>query len=144
MEKMMSFKEFLNPGAFLNTTQMGLDPQTFGVGHALSLPTPTLEIPTKTIGGRITRINYTQNPISIHLNDGTIWNLTKKQWDYLLATNKEPRINGQIQIEVYLDGTIKSVNCNYVTPRQQSDFPVREDRPASQKPERIFGKRLPF
>jgi hypothetical protein len=141
MEK-MSFKEFVNPGAFQNTAQMGMDNQFFGVGHSLNLPTPTLEIPTKTVGGRISRINYTQNPISIYLTDGTVWNLSKKQWNYLLATNKEPKINGKVQIEVFLDGTIKSVNCNYAT-RPQRDY-VREDVPASHKPEKIFGRRLPF
>ncbi len=108
--EMMSFKEFVYPGALLNTGVAGIDNQFFGLGRSLELPTPTLDLPTRAIEGVVTRINYTENPISVNLSDGTTWNLTKKQWDYLYSTNKLPRVNSKVQIEMFLDGTIKSVN----------------------------------
>jgi hypothetical protein len=107
---LQSFKEFVNNGAFLNTAWTGFDNQTFGTGHALNLPTPTLDIPTKRIESRIRSIFYTQNPINIALEDGTSWKVTKEQWDYLVATGKEPREGKLAQIELFLDGTIRSVN----------------------------------
>ena len=107
---MTSFKEFINPGYFSDTGKDGIDNQFFGVGKSLNMPTPTLDLPTKTLEGKVRRINYTENPISIILQDGTTWNLTKKQWDYLVSINKTPKVNSSIQIEMYLDGTIKSIN----------------------------------
>lgn len=107
---MESFKEFYNAGAFSNTAWDGFDSQTFGIGKSLNLPTPTLEIPTKVIKGRIRSIFYTKNPITIALENGTTWKLTKEQWDYLRSVGKEPKENKEVQIELYLDGTIKAIN----------------------------------
>ena len=106
---MESFKEFFNAGA-INSGFAGLDNQFFGIGKSLNLPTPTLDIPTRTIQGRIQSIFYTQNPITITLENGTTWKLTKEQWDYLRAIGKEPHMGKQVMLELFLDGTIKAVN----------------------------------
>ncbi len=151
----MSFKEFVNAGAYQNTATTGYDNQFFGIGHSLNLPTPTLDIPTRTLEGTVRRINYTENPISIHFDSGTVWNLTKKQWDYLLSTNKEPRIDSKMQIEMYLDGTIKSVNitrqamhglAERKSPRDGRESNVKSFLGGgSKKPEKLFGKKhMPF
>lgn len=156
MEKKMSFKEFYNAGAFLNTAQTGFDNQFFGIGHSLELPTPTLDLPTKQLGGRVLRINYTENPISVVFDNGAIWNMTKKQWDYLKSTNKEPRINSNMQIEMWLDGTIKSVD--FASPsgvrlseknnpdhgKESNKKSLLGGKSKSFKPERTFGKPKPF
>lgn len=151
----MSFKEFVNAGAFNNTAMMGYDNQFFGIGKSLNLPTPTMQVPTKTLKGNVRRINYTENPISIQLDTGAIWNMTKKQWDYLLAVNKEPKINSQVQIEMFLDGTIKSVNIvdGATSPKRSNTLEQQTDGGnaksllggKSNKPEKLFGKRhMPF
>lgn len=148
----MTFREFVNPGAFQNTVTKGYfgTPNNAGYGGTPeTLPTPTLDMPTKTVQGVVRRIVYNENPISIQLNNGTIWHLTKKQWDYLKATNKEPKINSYIQIEMFLDGTIKSVNINQKTmgnTDKEANFGGRESNtmmgpPASGKPEKTFGMR---
>ncbi len=143
----MTFKEFVNAGAFSNTAFRGLDSNQFvGSGHALNLPTPTLDMPTRTIHSTVRRIVYNENPISIQLMDGTIWNLTKKQWDYLKSTNKEPKINSNIQIEMFLDGTIKSVNIEHHNMGKRltkTNFggPERSvSKPQISKADKIFGK----
>lgn len=149
---MESFKEFVNSGAFQNTATTGYDNQFFGIGRALNLPTPTLDMPTKTLQGNVRRINYTENPISIQLDSGAIWNLTKKQWDYLRTVNKEPKVNSAIQIEMYLDGTIKSVNINQRNYTEKSIQPNTKESnkksswgKPSKKPEKTFAKKhLPF
>jgi hypothetical protein len=149
---MESFKEFVNAGAFSNTGFNQIDNQMFGIGHALNLPTPTLDMPTKTLQGNVRRINYTENPISIQLDSGAVWNLTKKQWDYLRTVNKEPRVNSAIQIEMYLDGTIKSVNINQRNYTEKSIQPnTKESNKKSSwgrsnnKAEKTFAKKhLPF
>lgn len=109
---MQSFKEFINAGAFLNTAWAGIDNQTFGLGHSLNLPTPTLDIPTKRIEGRIRSIFYNQNPITIVLENGTTWKMSKEQWDYLLGIGEEPVEGKNAQIEMFLDGTIRSVQIS--------------------------------
>jgi hypothetical protein len=149
---MQSFREFVNAGAFQNTGTTGYDNQVFGIGHSLNLPTPTMDMPTKTLQGNVRRIKYNENPISVQLDDGSVWHLTKKQWDYLRVTNKEPQINSNIQIEMYLDGTIKSVTVNQrnfkgksisersVGPKQNNLLGGKTN-----KPEKTFGKRhMPF
>jgi len=110
MNKFMTFREFVNPGAFGNTATAGIDNQFFGVGKSLNLPTPTLELPTRTMEGRVSRIRYTENPIAIVLDSGAVWHLTKQQWDYLRSTNKEPKTGSRVQIEMFVDGTIRAVN----------------------------------
>jgi hypothetical protein len=149
---MESFKEFYNAGAFQNTATTGYDNQMFGIGHALNLPTPTLDMPTKTLQGNVRRINYTENPISIQLDSGAIWNLTKKQWDYLRTVNKEPKVHSNIQIEMYLDGTIKSVNItqrNYTEKSIQPNTKISNSKSSwgrsNNRSEKTFGKKhLPF
>ena len=113
--RVLSFKQFLledSGGYFGNTATSGYDPQTFGIGRSLNLPVPTLEIPAKHIEGRIRSIFYTQNPITIALDDGTTWKLTKSQWDYIQSQGKEIREGKRVQIEMNLDGTIKNVTFN--------------------------------
>jgi hypothetical protein len=148
-----SFREFVNAGAFQNTGTTGYDSQFWGIGHSLSLPTPTLDMPTKTVQGTVRRIVYNENPISVQLDNGTIWHLTKQQWDYLKATNKEPKINSNIQIEMFLDGTIKGVFINHSSmgiTEKKGNFGGRENntmmgKPARGKPEKTFGKKhMPF
>lgn len=107
---MESFKEFVNAGAFGNTAEKGYDTQFFGTGKSLNLPTPTLDIPTKIISGRIRSIFYTQNPITIVIENGATWKLGKDQWDYIKSIGKEPREGKHIVLELFLDGTVKSIN----------------------------------
>lgn len=102
---MESFKEYVNAGAFLNSGWVGLA----SLPDTSSIPTPTLDIPTKTLTGRIRSIFYTKNPIAIVLENGSVWKVTKSQWDYLVSMGKEPREGRFAQIEMNLDGTIKSV-----------------------------------
>ncbi len=155
--EIMTFREFIDAGSFGNTATTGFDNQFFGTGHSLNLPTPTMDMPTKTLQGKVRRIKYTENPISVQLDSGAIWHLTKKQWDYLRVTNKEPKINSNIQIEMYLDGTIKSVNVTqreYVgTPPSKSGDPQysKESNVKSMlggttdRAAQLFGKRhMPF
>lgn len=115
----MGFRAFLESyesGAFLNTSFSGIDNNFFGIGTdssgnaAFTLPSPTLDIPTRTIQSRIRQIRYTDNPICICLEDGTEWKLNKDQWDYLTSLGKEPREGLMLQMELFLDGTIKSVD----------------------------------
>jgi len=107
---MESFKEYVNAGAFLNTTWSGLANLPYGPGDDTpGFPTPTMEIPTKSMSGRIRSIFYTKNPISIVLENGAVWKVTKTQWDYLVSIGKEPREGVLAQIDMNLDGTIKSV-----------------------------------
>jgi hypothetical protein len=111
-----TFKEFLesvNPGSFLNTGWSGVDSnQFFNVGHSndVDLPTPTLDMPTRTISSKIRKIAYTENPISILLDNGSMWKLTKKQWDHLKSYGREPKENARVEMEMTVDGTIKSIN----------------------------------
>lgn len=105
---MMTFREFA--GAFQDTAKTGYDTQTFGIGKSLNLPTPTLDIPTKSVSGRIQSIFYTQNPITIVLEDGTTWKLTFEQWKYLKKLGKEPQEGKRIMMELFLDGTVKSID----------------------------------
>ena len=109
----MFFKEYilseLNAGAFLNTA-FGFDPQTFGMGRSLNMPSPTLDIPTKTINSKVSKIFYTQNPICICLEDGTEWKITFKQWRYLESIGRKPKEGSRIQLELYIDGTIKAID----------------------------------
>lgn len=140
---MYSFRKFLesyNPGSFLNTAQNGFDNQFFGIGKSLQIPTPTLELPTKTLKGIVKRIVYNQDPIQIQLDTGAIWNLTKQQWDYMKFSNKEPKINSSIQITTSLDGTIQSVDVTH-----QKYNPTSKPKP--KKPDKIekkFGMNRPF
>lgn len=105
---MESFKEYVIGGAFLNTAQSGFDSQYFGIGKSLNQPVPTFEIPTQKIESRVTSIFYTRNPITICLEDGTTWKVTKSQWDYMKAIGSEPIKGKTAQLELCLDGTIKS------------------------------------
>lgn len=107
---MQSFREFYNAGAYLNTGFAGLDNQFFGIGKSLNLSTPTLEIPTKTLSGKIRSIFYTKNPITIVFENGGVWKLNMEQWRYLQSVGKEPREGKQVMLELFLDGTIKSVS----------------------------------
>jgi hypothetical protein len=138
----MSFREFVNPGAFQDTSKVGIDNHFFGIGKS-DLPTPTLDLPTKTIASKVRRINYTENPISINLQDGTTWNVTKKQWDYLVAIGKTPKVNSSIQIEMYLDGTIKSLDVFGGDPGRSQPAPLAQQ---SGKPgvKNVNPKRGPF
>lgn len=112
--KLITFREFVNTGAFLNTGWTGIDPNSFiNLGqhsNDFALPTPTLDVPTKTIQGKIKRIFYTENPISVILDNGSVWKLTKKQWDHLKFYGREPKENARVQIEMTVDGTIKAIN----------------------------------
>jgi hypothetical protein len=105
---MQSFKEFYNAGAVTNTSWNDYNNQMWDTGK--NLPTPTLDLPTQTTEGTIRSIFYTQNPITVTLDNGFTWKLTKEQWDYLKAHGKEPMQNKRVMIELFLDGTIKSVN----------------------------------
>lgn len=105
---MLSFREFVNPGAYLNTAVAGMAGQEFG--KSLSLPVPTLDIPTRIIETRVRSITYTTNPICICLENGGTWRATKKQWEYLKSIGREPKENSRVQVELFLDGTIKSVD----------------------------------
>lgn len=108
---MDSFRLFLEtPGAFNNTGMTNLDSGMMGVGHSLDLPTPTLDPPTRTIRGKVNKISYTTNPISIALDDGTNWEVSKSQWDYLKKIGREPKEGSMVQLELYMDGTIKAVD----------------------------------
>lgn len=134
---MESFKEFVNASAFQNIQAKGSD------NHWVSLtgspmPTPTLDIPTKTIEGNVRRINYTENPISILLDNGAMWNLTKEQWDYLRAINKEPKISSRMQIEMYLDGTVKAVNVEQRQYPKSKSFQTKSSKSSKTK------RHLPF
>ena len=106
---MESFKEYVNAGAFLNTAWAGLASTPTGIGDTPGFTSPTLDIPTRSISGRVRSIFYTKNPISIVLENGTVWKVSKSQWDYLVSTGKEPCEGKLAQIEMNLDGTIKSV-----------------------------------
>jgi hypothetical protein len=87
-----------------------MDTQHFGIGNSPVLPTTLLEPPTRTIEGKIKDIRYTENPITIMLDNSTSWKVDKKQWDYLVSVGKEPKIGKRVQLEMFLDGTIKSIN----------------------------------
>lgn len=100
---MESFRRFLQ-----ENYEPRIDNQFYGF-NAANLPTPPSDIPVKKIGGKIRSIFYTKNPITIALESGAVWKLTKDQWDYLVAIGREPREGKTVQLEVYLDGTIKSV-----------------------------------
>lgn len=102
---MEGFKQFaMMPAAFQDSGKMDIGPQ-----RHYDLPTPTTEIPTKSIDGTIEKIQYTTNPIAVYVA-GHKWTLTKKQWDYLKSQGKELKENQRIRIELYLNGAIKSVD----------------------------------
>jgi hypothetical protein len=101
--------EFINAGAFLNTA-FGNAPDNPDYYTRHDLPTPTLDIPTNIVKSKIQQINYTENPICICLEDGTMWKLSKSQFDYLKNIGREPKEGLMIQLEIFLDGTIKAVN----------------------------------
>jgi hypothetical protein len=108
---MQTFREFMNTGSFGNTATRNIDQQTFGSGHSNAVsPSPTLDLPTRVVEGRIRKLIYTSNPITAVLEDGTMWKITKKQWEYLKSIDREPKENRRVQLELFLDGTIKSVN----------------------------------
>jgi hypothetical protein len=107
---MQTFREFVNAGAFQDTGSLGYDAQTFGMGHALNLPSLTLDPPTNVIRSKIRSIQYTENPICICLENGAIWKLTKGQWDYLKDCGREPKEGISVQMELYMDGTIKAID----------------------------------
>lgn len=111
---MKSFLEYIQAGSFLNTAQVGLGAPTWGVDHSLTLSSPTLDIPTQIISGKIRKIHYTENPIMIELeiapNKLRRWPMTKKQWEYAKSIGKEPRENMRVQMELFLDGTIKGLS----------------------------------
>lgn len=90
----MQFKEFVN--------------QWLGMDMPINY-SPILEIPTKMITGKIIKIEYTKNPISIILDNGYTWYLTFEQWKYLCKNNKEPKKNKMIQLEIFLNGNIKNI-----------------------------------
>lgn len=75
-------------------------------------PRPALNIPTKTIAGKITTIYYTQNPISICLENGAVWQVTKEQWEYLCSIGKRPKQGQNVLLDTYLDGTLKAVSLS--------------------------------
>jgi hypothetical protein len=101
------FKEFIMSGAF-NSTQSYLDGQPKYYSK-FELDVPTLDLPTKRIESRVRAIHYTQNPITIVL-DNSNWKVTKQQWDYLNSIGQKPEIGKLAQIETFLDGTIRSVS----------------------------------
>ena len=98
----MLFKEFIQPGNLLSNNQQVNREQI------PNLPAITLDLPTKKITSKITDIKYNQNPIVISFADGTRWTLIKKQWDYLISTGNKPKINSKIELEMYLDGSVKT------------------------------------
>ena len=71
-----------------------------------------VEIPTKQISGKINKIHYTHNPILVIISDGTTWKLDKKSWDFLKNQGKELKEGKTIQMELYLDGTVKNINLS--------------------------------
>lgn len=110
---MESFREYVNAGAFNNTGAVMDTPQTFGIGKSNNLPTPTLEIPTRTFSGTISNILYNQDPILIRVktqDKSYSWKVTKEQWNYLKKINRQPEVDKRVMIEMNLDGTIKSVS----------------------------------
>lgn len=106
---MRSFHEFVNSGAFLNTFWKEIE-NPLDVEKRLNFPKVTFDIPTKIITGKVQNIFYTKNPICISLDNGTSWKVTKEQWDYLSHIGREPKKGKRVQLEMYLDGTIKSVD----------------------------------
>lgn len=105
----MTFKEFVISGAYTNTGWEGYDLSYWGAGRTPTLPVPTLTPPVKVVEGVITHIMYTNNPITICVGN-TTWNLTKDQWDTIVRHKKKPCVNDRVRLEMYLDGTIRSVN----------------------------------
>lgn len=106
---MESFRVFVEADV-LQSGWAGLGSIPFGVNNLSGLPMPAMDIPSKNLSGRIRSIFYTMNPITIVLENGSVWKLTKEQWDYLLATGKEPREGRVVNMDMNLDGTIKSVS----------------------------------
>lgn len=110
---MLSFQnlcERLLPGATSNTGMTGHLNSVFGVGRSLQLPTPTIDIPTHLIDCKINKIFYTRTPICVVLSNGMVWRLNKQQWDFLREHGREPREGAHVNLELYLDGSIKSVS----------------------------------
>jgi hypothetical protein len=103
---MESFRRF-----WLENVDPRFDNQFYGF-TATHLPTPPLDIPVKKIDGKIRSIFYTQNPITIALENGAVWKVNKDQWDYLVAIGREPKEGKTVHLEIYLDGTIKSVGLS--------------------------------
>jgi hypothetical protein len=109
MDSFKTYLEFISAGAFSNTA-FGSSPDNPDYYTRHDLPTPTLDIPTNIVKSKIQQINYTENPITISLADGTVWKCSKPQWDYLKGIGREPKEGSNVQLEIYLDGTIKAVN----------------------------------
>lgn len=108
-----SFREFVNPGYFSDTGKDGIDSQTWSGERSLEMPSPTLDIPTQVFTGEVTNIRYNTNPITVYINVGREWrqwSMNHRQWKYLESLGKAPRIGSKVQIEQFLDGTIKAVN----------------------------------
>lgn len=74
----------------------------------MNLPTPTLTAPVEVVNTKVKKIEYTNNPIKVHFENGILWQLTKKQWDFLDNRNKAPQTAATVQMEIYKDGTVKA------------------------------------
>lgn len=99
----MDFKEFFS-NHWMGINNINLD----------SFP---LEIPEKTIKGKVRTIFYTENPISVVIDtdNGTpiIWKLTKKQWDYITKIKKQPKKGKNIEFSIRNNGIIKIDSIKY-------------------------------
>jgi hypothetical protein len=116
---MITFREFINPGAFANTGFTGFDNQFFGIGHSNELPMPTLNLPTEVISGKISRFvsPYNKDPITLEIEfidpktgetKRKTWMMHKKQWENSKLAG-DIKKNSRVQMEILKDGTIKGL-----------------------------------
>lgn len=107
---MRTFLEFINSGSFSNSLMKDIGFSQSIEKNLTKLPYLTLNIPTKIVENKIQCINYTKNPIEIVLENGICWKVTRKQWEYLVHSGKEPKKGIKVQLEMFLSGQVKSIN----------------------------------
>lgn len=107
------FKEFVTSGSFSNTSVDGYTntQPASDTSHAVyNYPDITLTMPMQTLEGRIMRIIYNRDPIRVHLSDGSTWQMSKGQFDFLRKSGKEPVIGKVMSISIFKDGTVNSIS----------------------------------
>jgi hypothetical protein len=73
------------------------------------IPAITFNVQNKNVSGRVVSISFNTNPIKLVLSDGTVWKLSKAQWDYLVKIGKEPKKGKLMSMEITPDATVKNV-----------------------------------
>jgi hypothetical protein len=134
---MNDFYKFLE--TYSNSQWDGIESPTFGQGHSMNMPDPTYNFPTENFTSKIRRVVYNQKPIVVEFENGRVWRIKEKQWNYLKSIGRKPKQGATADVAMTPDGVVQGFSQR---PSASSPQDNRQSSEAgsSRRPKQQHGK----